>query len=164
MRRGPALTYSLRAAAFSASMFFCNGIYQPFFPIWLDSRHLGPTEISIILAIPLLVRILTAPAIVALADRLPSLRTASTLYAFLTAALMLVPFFRPEFWPILLFAGAALMFWSALGPFSEAVILWGVREHGIEYPRVRLWGSLGFMLGTLVAAGAVQQLSGDAVL
>src|SRR5882762_5739859 len=89
--RGPARIYAVRAAAFSASMFFCNGIYQPFFPLWLDSKHLGPAQISIVLAIPLVVRIAMAPAIVALADRLPSLRAASTLYAFLTAALFVFP-------------------------------------------------------------------------
>ncbi len=164
MTRGPARIYAIRAAAFSASMFFCNGIYMPFFPIWLASKNLGPSQISIILALPLLVRILMAPAIVGLADRLPSLRAASTLYAFLTAALFVVPVFLPGFWTILLFTGAALMFWSALGPFTEAVILYGGREHGIEYPRVRLFGSAGFMLGSLAAAAAVQKLSGDAVL
>ena len=137
---------------------------MPFFPIWLASKDLGPGEISVILAVPLVVRILMSPLLVGLADRLPSLRAASTLYAFLTAALFVVPVFCPDFWTILLFTGAALMFWSALGPFTEAIILYGVREHGIEYARVRLWGSVGFMLGSLVAAAAVQRFSGDAVL
>ena len=83
---------------------------------------------------------------------------------FLTAGLFVVPVFLPDFWTILLFTGAALMFWSALGPFTEAVILYGVREHGIDYPRVRLLGSVGFMLGSLVAAAAVQRFAGDAVI
>lgn len=164
MPRGPALSYAIRAAAFSGATFFCNGIYQPFFPIWLDSRNLGPTQISIVLAVPLAVRIATAPATVAFADRLPSLRAASVLYAFLTVALMLVPLAAPGFWTILLFSALALMFWSALGPFSDAAILYGVRHHGIDYPRVRLWGSLGYMAGTLTAALAVRAVSGDAVL
>ena len=99
-----------------------------------------------------MVRILVSPALVGLADRLPSLRVAGALYAFLAAALFVVPLFASGFWPILLFTGAALMFWSALGPFSEAVILFGVRQHGIDYARVRLWGSAGFMAGSLAAA------------
>ena len=85
MTRGPARIYAVRAAAFSASFFFANGVYMPFFPIWLDSKDLGPSEISIILAMPLVVRILMSPPLVGFADRLPSLRAASTLYAFLTA-------------------------------------------------------------------------------
>ena len=164
MTRGAARTYAIRAAAFSASMFFCNGAYMPFFPIWLASKELGPSQISIILALPLLVRILLSPLLVGLADELPNLRVASALYAFLTAALFVVPLFYPNFWTILIFTGVALMFWSAVAPFTEAIILYGVRAHGIEYARVRLWGSAGFMVGSLAAAAAVERFSGDSVL
>ena len=100
---------------------------MPFFPIWLASKNLGPGQISIVLALPLLIRILVSPALVGLADRLPSLRVAGALYAFVAAALFAVPLFVSGFWVILFFTGAALMFWSALGPFTEAVILYGVR-------------------------------------
>ncbi len=163
MTRGVAWTFAIRAAAYSASMFFANGIYMPFFPIWLASKNLGPSQISIVLALPLIMRILVSPALVGFADRLPNLKLAGALYAFLTATLFAVLIVASGFWPILIFAGAALMFWSALGPFTDAAILYGVREHGIEYPRVRLFGSIGFMAGNL-AAGAVEGFSGDAIL
>ncbi len=164
MPLGAVRLYAIRAAAFSGSMFFANGIYMPFFPIWLASKELGPDQISVVLALPLLIRILASPALVGLADRLPSLRTAGALYAFLAAGLFAVPFFVSGFWAILFFTGAALMFWSALGPFTEAVILYGVREHGIDYARVRLWGSAGFMSGSLAAAAAAEHFAGNAVL
>ncbi len=164
MPLGAARLYAIRAAAFSASMYFANGIYMPFFPIWLASKSLGPSEISVILALPLVIRILLMPALVGLADRFPSLRAAGALYAFVAAGLFLVPLFVSGFWAILVFTGAALMFWSALGPFTEAVILNGVRQHGIDYARVRLWGSAGFMSGSLAAAAAAQYFAGNAVL
>jgi MFS transporter, PPP family, 3-phenylpropionic acid transporter len=164
MTRGAARIYAIRAAAFSASFFFANGAYMPFFPIWLADKNLGPNEISIILALPLLIRILLTPLLVGIADLLPNLRVASTLYSFLTAALFVVPVIYPNFWTILIFTGAALMFWSAVGPFTDATILHGTREHGVAYARVRLWGSVGFMMGSLVAAAAVQEFSGDSVL
>src|SRR6185503_8872276 len=107
-----------------------------------------------ILALPLLIRILLMPLLVGIADLLPNLRVASTLYSFLTAALFVVPVIYPNFWTILIFTGAALMFWSAVGPFTDATILHGTREHGVAYARVRLWGSVGFMMGSLVAAAA----------
>jgi PPP family 3-phenylpropionic acid transporter len=164
MARGAGRTFAIRAAAYSASFFFANGVFMPFFPIWLASKSLGPSQISVILALPLVVRTLLSPFLVGLADRLPSLRAAGTLYAFLTASLFVVPIFVSGFWTILLFTGAGLMFWSAIGPFTEAAILYGVREHGIDYPRVRLWGSLGFMSANLVAAVVVQRFTGDSVL
>jgi PPP family 3-phenylpropionic acid transporter len=161
---GAARLFAVRAAAFSASFFFANGAYVPFFPIWLASKNLGANEISIILALPLLIRVLISPILVGFADRLPSLRAAGILYALLTAALFAVPAFQADFWTVLIFTGAAQMFWSAIGPFTDATILYGVRAFGNDYGRVRLWGSAGFMLGSLAAAAAVQEFSGDAVL
>jgi PPP family 3-phenylpropionic acid transporter len=105
-----------------------------------------------------------SPVLVGLADKLPSLRAAGALYAFLTAAFFAVPLFTSGFWSILIFTGLAMMLWSALWAFGEAVILYGVREHGIDYGRVRLWGSVGFMIGSLLAAAFVQRFSGDVVL
>jgi MFS transporter, PPP family, 3-phenylpropionic acid transporter len=164
MPSGAARLFAARAAAFSASFFFANGAYMPFFPIWLASKNLGPNEISIILALPLLIRVIVSPLLVGFADRLPSLRVAGTLYALLTAGLFFVPVLDAGFWTILIFSGAAQMFWSAIGPFTDATILYGVREHGNDYGRVRLWGSAGFMLGSLVAAAVVQKYSGNSVL
>src|SRR6185503_13629453 len=62
------------------------------------------------------------------------------------------------------FVTAAMVFWTAVGPFTDAVIVFGVREHGIDYARVRLWGSVGFMIGSLLAAAAVERLPGDSVM
>ncbi len=164
MTRGPARMFAVRAAAFCASILFANGIYTPFFPIWLASKHLSPDQISAIYALPIVVRILLMPFLVGLADRLPSLGATGALYAGIAAILFAVPILYPTFWVILIFVTAALVFWTAVGPFTDAVIVFGVREHGIDYAQVRLWGSVGFMVGNLLAAAAAQRLSGDSVM
>jgi PPP family 3-phenylpropionic acid transporter len=156
--------FAVRAAAFSASVLFANGIYTPFFPIWLASKNLGPDQISAVYALPIVVRILLMPFMVGLADRLPSLGVTGALYAAIAAVLFSVPILFPSFWVILVFVTAALVFWTAVGPFTDAVIVFGVREHGIDYARVRLWGSVGFMIGNLLAAAAAQRFSGDSVM
>jgi PPP family 3-phenylpropionic acid transporter len=164
MTRGPARMFAVRAAAFSASVLFANGIYTPFFPIWLASKDLGPDQISAVYALPIVVRILLMPFMVGLADRLPSLGATGALYAAIAAVLFSVPILFPSFWVILVFVTAALIFWTAVGPFTDAVIVFGAREHGIDYARVRLWGSVGFMIGSLLAAAAAQRLSSDSVM
>ena len=60
--------FAVRAAAFSASVLFANGIYTPFFPIWLASKHLGPDQISAVYALPIVVRILLMPFMVIVVD------------------------------------------------------------------------------------------------
>lgn len=157
-------TYAIRASAFSASMLMASGIYLPFFPVWLDAHGLGPGQLSLVLAMPLIGRIFLSPFLIGLADRLPHLGIAAAVYSALAGALLIVPLLAPNFWTILVFAGAAMMFANTLGPFTEAVILYGVRQHGIDYGGVRLWGSVGFILANLGAAALVQRFSGDVVM
>ena len=111
MTRGSARMFAVRAAAFSASILFANGIYTPFFPIWLASKDLGPDQISAIYALPIVVRILLMPFMVGLADRLPSLGATGALYAAVAAVLFSVPIFFPSFWvdPGLRNGGAGLL-------------------------------------------------------
>ena len=164
MSTGEGRAFAIRAALFSAAILFAAGVYLPFFPIWLSSRGLSETEIGTILAAPLLVRIVLLPMLVALADRLPSLRFASALYA--AIATMFFAALAPVYgyWPTLILAVGALVTGNAVGPISDAVILAGVRAHGFDYARVRLWGSVGFIAANLVAAAIVQHFAAGAIL
>jgi PPP family 3-phenylpropionic acid transporter len=47
-----------------------NGIVLPFFPVWLATHSFSDHEIGIILAIPMVVRVLVAPVVAMIADRL----------------------------------------------------------------------------------------------
>ncbi len=164
MRHGEGLAFAVRAAAFAAAVFFANGTYIPFFPIWLAGRGMSEAEIGALVAAPLLVRILFTPFVVGAADRFPSLRSAAAVYALAAGLIYAALFFFSGFWPILFFSALAFMFWGAQGPLSDATTLYGVRRHGIDYARVRLWGSLGFLAGTLVGATAVERYTDTAVL
>ena len=52
-----------------AALFFEIGVNLPFFPLWLRDKSLGDDAIGIVLAAPLLTRIIANPVIGALADR-----------------------------------------------------------------------------------------------
>jgi PPP family 3-phenylpropionic acid transporter len=49
------------------------------------------------------------------------------------------------YWPILLLTGAAFTIWSLGLPGAEALALTGARRFGIDYGRMRLWGSVAFI-------------------
>ncbi|MGH6925574.1 MAG: MFS transporter [Propylenella sp.] len=164
MMRGEGLGFAIRAAAFSAAVFFANGAYIPFFPIWLAGRGMGEAEIGTLVAAPVLARILLTPLVVGAADWFPSLRAAAAAYALAAGSILAALFVFSGYWPILFFSALAFLFWGAQGPIADATILHGVREHGIDYARVRLWGSLGFLGGTLVGSVAVQYFASEAVL
>jgi MFS transporter, PPP family, 3-phenylpropionic acid transporter len=164
MKNGGATGFAVRAAAFSVAVFFANGAYIPFFPIWLSARGMGEAEIGLLVAAPLLARILFTPLVVGAADSFPSLRSAAAFYSVVAGLVFAMLAFVSGFWPILLFSALSMLMWSAQGPISDATTMYGVRKHGIDYARVRLWGSLGFMGGTLAGAAAVERVGEEAVL
>jgi PPP family 3-phenylpropionic acid transporter len=158
------LLFSLRTAGFGAAVFVGVGIYLPFFPLWLAGRGLGDTEIATIVAAPLFARIAFMPLLTATADKLPDLRLASLVYAVAATLLLAALAFVDGYFPILVLASGAFLLWSALPPLLDAVILAGVRQHRINYARVRLWGSVGFVAGSAIAALALPRYSSEAVL
>ena len=164
MRDAESRGYSVRTALFCAAIFAAIGIQLPFFPLWLVGQGLSDPQIAAIVAAPMFLRIVASPALAGAADRLPSLAHASALYALIAALLLAGLGFAGGFWPILVLSAGALVFWTALIPLGDAVLIAGVRRHGIDYGRVRLWGSVGFIVANLGAAAILGGLSGDAIL
>ena len=156
--------FSLRVGLFCVAIFGAIGIHMPFFPLWLAGQGLNDTGIAAIVAAPLFLRIVLNPVLAGAADRLQSLAHASALYGLIAALLLLGLAFADGFWPILILAAGAMVFWNVLIPFADAVLIVGVRDHGIDYGRVRLWGSVGFIAASLGAAAVLRGIAGDAIL
>lgn len=154
-------TPALRLASFYAAIFLLIGIFMPFFPVWLKSRQLDEVEISIILAAPLLSRVLFTPLISFFADHLGNRR--HVLIKLTWGALLALLAFIPAqgFWPLLFLAISFGIFWTSIMPLTEAIAMTQVRQQGLDYGRIRLWGSLSFITATLVA-GQVVDLWGEA--
>ena len=155
---------SIRISAFFAASFVPFGIQLPFFPILLASRGLDETAIAMIVAIPMVLRVTTASALGALADRLGERRRALVLYsaATLAGALALVP--AQSFWALALATAAMSLPWNGILPVSDAVATSVVRRGEGVYGRMRVWGSIAFVAANL-AAGVVATWGGaDGVL
>ena len=145
-----ARSFSWRLSLFFGAQFFLYGVHLPFFPVWLDWRGLTPAEIGIVAAAPMLLRLFVGPAAAFLADRSGDHRRAVMIASActLTAALSLTQSYT--FLAILLLTAIYLVGAQTAGPIGEAVALAGVRDHGVDYGRMRLWGSLSFIVATLV--------------
>src|SRR5436309_14926695 len=63
-----------RLAAFYAALFLALGVQLPFLPVWLAAKGLDAREIGIVLAIPMLIRVLAIPLAARAADRHDALR------------------------------------------------------------------------------------------
>ena len=151
----PAATATaIRLALFYAAFFAVVGVHLPFWPVWLASRGIGATEIGVILAATVSAKVVSAPMMAHVADRWGERRR--LMIAFAAGALAGFALFAVAggFWSILAISVLFSVFWSAIMPLGESLTMLTVRAQGLDYGRVRLWGSLGF-IGAAVAAGRI---------
>ena len=69
-----------------------------------------------------------------------------------------------SFWLLILLNLVALTAQSALMPLGDTVTLAAVRSEGLDYGRIRLWGSVSFIFASIASGAALASSSGERVL
>jgi MFS transporter, PPP family, 3-phenylpropionic acid transporter len=154
----------LRLTACYIAVFLAPGIGLPFWPTWLASRHLSDFEIGVLLAVGPWVKLVGNPLFTQAADRLGNARL--ILIAAIVAALGFHTIYlgTDSFWPILAVAVFATMSITNMVPLTDGVTLQFCKARGLQYGRIRLWGSLAFMAASVVAGHLLDGRSADLVL
>lgn len=157
---GRLLSPPARLAAFYAASFLVVGIQLPFWPVWLSGRGFDAHGIAAVFAAALWAKVALIPAIGALADRAGHRR--GMMIALAAASLAFYAALLPAagFWPILWLCVAAGVAQSALMPLGDSMTLAAVRDDGLDYGRIRLWGSVSFIVAA-VASGMILAAARD---
>jgi PPP family 3-phenylpropionic acid transporter len=158
------LGFAVRVSALFAAFFFLAGLNVAYLPLWLDWAGLGPREIAAITAAPLFVRVAATPVIAFAADRSGDHRRFLVALAWAVLAALLVLTQARGFWAIL---ACMLMFavaWTTIMPLTETVAMAGVRAAGLDYGRMRLWGSLSFIAASFCGGWLVERLGAGAIV
>ena len=156
---------SSRAAALTYGLIFAaTGVSLPFAGLWLESRGLTGAEIAVILAAPMLARIVTGPLIAIWADGFLLRRTALAWLAVIAAvaygACALVEGYLA--WLGLWFVASTAA--ASLIPLTDALTLRMARRDGFTFSLPRGVGSLTFIAAN-VAMGMILRTAGeDAIL
>lgn len=153
-----------RISLFYWAIFLIIGLVTPFLPIWLDSRGLSVTEISIAGALPLFVRIVATPMVAYLADRSGDHRRVVIILAWSGLACTVLLSQSFHLWPIILLSTLMMLTTSSIMPLTETVAMRAVRAHGLDYGRMRLWGSISFIVATLIGGAAIERWTGSVVI
>lgn len=156
--------FAARMGAFYGAVFLVAGTQLPYLPVWLDHKGLEPREIAMVTAAPLVVRILVTPAIAFLADRYGDHRRVLIALAWAGLAALLALSASAGFTPILLLVMAFALFWTSIMPLAETVALSGVRAAGLDYGRMRLWGSITFIVASFAGGIAVEHAGAAAAI
>ncbi len=148
---------SFRYAAFYAAIFAAVGLALPFWPLWLGDKGLSATEIAAILAAASWLKVATTPAVAQVSDRSGQPKATMVGAALFSIAAFALLFGVEDFWPILLVSLAALAAKHALMPLGDSLTLAAVYNQGLDYGRIRLWGSLGFIAAAAAAGPLVER-------
>ncbi len=150
--------FAPRLAAFYAGLFIMSGIQLPFFPVWLKAKGLDPQMIGVVLAAPIVARLIAVPLVARAADRREAVRAAIIVTSFLGAAgFVLVGMAEGARAILVAYALASLALTPAM-PLADTYALKGLSARGRAYGPVRLWGSVAFIFGTFVAGFATDTI------
>jgi PPP family 3-phenylpropionic acid transporter len=156
-------TLGARLSGLHATSFLGIGVYLPFFPVWLQAKALSPTMIGVVIAIPIIVRILVTAPLLALADR--SLGPRRLLMASHLGQIVGYPFLVLMDNELAIAALVALLSvaHASVVPANDLVLMSAVRKHPqLNYGWMRGWGSITFLVAS-IAAGYLIDAFGVAV-
>ena len=120
--------FAERIALLFCAPMLVAGIALPYFPVWLNTLSLSDVEIGIVLAVPMIMRVVTAPIAGVIADRIGERTVVLVWSAILSFATALALFAADSFWPVLLLFSLQGAVFAPYMPIADAIALSGVRR------------------------------------
>ncbi len=143
---------SIRLGLFYVAIFTVIGIHLPYWPLWLKAKGFGPEEIGILLGAGVWMKVFSNPFFTHIADRKGNGRW--LLFGLAAGAMVatILFFYAQSFTAFFAISLLASAFFSALMPLGEHLTMAVSYEKKLDYGRIRLWGSLSFIV-TVLALG-----------
>lgn len=137
---------ALRLSAWYFVYFAFIGAYMPYFGVYLQAQGFSAWDISLLLSLMQVMRLVAPNLWSSLAERHGRNTTVVRGTTLLCAISFCAFFFTRGFTAT--FAAMALLsfFWSAALPLVEALTLHQLDRHPERYGNIRLWGSVGFVV------------------
>jgi PPP family 3-phenylpropionic acid transporter len=153
-----------RLSAWYFFYFAYIGAFAPYFTLYLQSLGLGAPVIGALMSLMLAMRLLAPNFWGWLAYRLGRKTVVLRVSGLLSIAGYLFFFVASDFWA--LFGAMAFMsfFWSASLPLVEALTLRHLEGRSEQYGRIRMWGSIGFVVAVLGTGAWLDRAPMDSLL
>ena len=135
--------------------FFSYGIFLPFWSVWLSGLGLTPETIGMLLGAGLVSRFLGSLLIA------PRVSDPSRLISSLRILALLTLLFALAFWIghqvawLMVIIVGFNLFFSPLVPLTDALANTWQKQITMDYGRVRLWGSIAFVIGSALTGKLV---------
>ena len=126
------------------------GVLVPYLGVFLDGRGFSSVQIGELLAIITLARIIGPIMWANIADKKGKALGVLRLGTFLTMSSFASVFYFESFWGMTMSFSLMMMFWTAVLPQLEVITMQCIAARSIGYGKVRLWGSIGFIVLTVL--------------
>jgi PPP family 3-phenylpropionic acid transporter len=154
----------VRMGLYYGAIFVGTGASSPYLPVWFAHHGLNGAAIGLILSLPMLARVATAPLLAVWADSFALRRTAlivmgvavTALYAAMAAPLGFAG------WALVWFAASSM--YSTLSPLADALVLRRAAKDGFNYGWPRGIGSACFIVGNVGCGWLLMRGSPEIVL
>lgn len=142
-----------RLSGFYFFYFAFVGAMAPYWGLYLRSLEFNAWQIGVLMSLLQVMRIFAPNVWGHIADRTGKRVTIVQLAAIVCLVAFIGVFWATTFWSLFLVMSLISFFWSASLPLVEATTLSHLKERTERYGRIRLWGSVGFIL-VVVGLGA----------
>lgn len=147
-----------RLSAYYLTYFSFIGVFAPYFGLYFQSLSFSAWEIGLLMSQMQLMRLFGPFLWGALADRsgqrlwIVRLTSLATLLAFSAIA------FLSSFAALMFAIAVVAFFWTAALPLVETLTFDHLGEDSARYSRIRLWGSVGFIVAVMLAGVVLDHL------
>jgi PPP family 3-phenylpropionic acid transporter len=139
------------------------GIFMPYVGLFLDDRGFTSSQIGTLLAVTALFRIIGPNLWANKADSSGRVAEVLRLGCLLAFIVFMAVFVVYDYWLLTLTFCLMMMFWTAVLPQLEVITIKVTHASKGGYGKLRLWGSIGFIVCSLVA-GSLIDLYGPSVI
>ncbi len=153
----------VRLGLFYGAYFLAVGVMLPYWPVWLEGRGMSPEQIGAVLAVTFWVKLIGHPTVSAVADATGQVRTTLTVLAGMAVLVFLGFGLLQGFWVYIALAALAALCFQTIMPIGEALSLAVVKSGGYDYGRIRLWGSISFIIAASGMGPAIEHLGTEIV-
>lgn len=126
-----------------------------FLPLWLKATGASPQEIGLLMAIPLILRLLTVAPFASFVGRQRKVRDAIALTALASAAVALALLAEPGYAGRIVIVIIFSIVWDQIPVLTDAYAVMAVRSRSLDFGRLRVWGSIAVVMSNAMAGWAI---------
>ncbi len=148
-----------RLSTFYLFYFASLGVLVPYWVLYLKHLGFSPLEIGQLMALLMTTKIISPNIWGWIADHTGRPMAVVRLGSLLAMVIFSLVFFVQSYWPLALVMVGYSFFWHAVLPQFESTTLSHLGDEPHHYSRIRLWGSIGFIV-SVAALGPVMDFAG----